>query len=112
MRKKTACFGWYGKVVPIWFDRPKPKLVNWPLAKILRRHGDAETGFKVKRFRDFGSEIRLRPWSARVRTWGLRIIFQTLNSKHLPFNAEPCTLDSKPFARNPKSETPKIYSDH
>jgi hypothetical protein len=56
-------------------------------------------GFKVKRFRDFGSEIRLRPWSARVRTWGLRIIFQTLNSKHLPFNAEPCTLDSKPFAQ-------------
>jgi len=43
MRKKTACFGWY---VSIWFDRPKPKLVNWPLAKVLQRHGDAETGFK------------------------------------------------------------------
>jgi len=46
MRKKTACFGWYGRVVSIWFDRPKSKIVNWPLAKVLQRHGDAETGFK------------------------------------------------------------------
>jgi|AntAceMinimDraft_1070359.scaffolds.fasta_scaffold28411_1 hypothetical protein len=45
MRKKTAYFGWY---VSIWFDRPKPNLVNWPLAKVLQRHGDAETGFKLE----------------------------------------------------------------
>jgi hypothetical protein len=26
MRNKTACFGWYGRAVSIWFDRPKSKL--------------------------------------------------------------------------------------
>jgi len=26
MRKKTACFGWYGRVISIWFDRPKSEL--------------------------------------------------------------------------------------
>ena len=25
----------------------KRSSVNWPLAKVLQRHGDAETGFKV-----------------------------------------------------------------
>jgi hypothetical protein len=26
MRNKTACFGWYGRAVSIWIDRPKAKL--------------------------------------------------------------------------------------
>jgi len=31
----------------------KRSSVNWPLAKVLQRHGDAETGFK-----DFGQRFR------------------------------------------------------
>ena len=49
IRNKTACFGWYGRAVSIWFDRPKEKLhqlVSGPNPSALHESCNAETGFK------------------------------------------------------------------
>jgi len=49
MRKKTACFGWYGRAVSIWFDRPKAKLrqlASGQNPSALHESCNAETGFK------------------------------------------------------------------
>jgi hypothetical protein len=46
MRKKTACIGWYGELFRSGSIDQNRSSVNWPLAKVLQRHGDAETGFK------------------------------------------------------------------
>jgi len=34
MRNKTACFGWDGRAVSIWFDRPKSKLRQMAFGQI------------------------------------------------------------------------------
>jgi|AntAceMinimDraft_12_1070368.scaffolds.fasta_scaffold283453_1 hypothetical protein len=55
MRKKTACSGWYGSCFDLVRSTKIEAPVNWPLAKILQRHGDAETGFKGLEVRVYGS---------------------------------------------------------
>jgi hypothetical protein len=48
MRNKTACFGWYGRAVSIWFDRPKSKLCQLASGQnpsALHYSCNAETGF-------------------------------------------------------------------
>jgi len=50
MRNKTACFGWYGRAVSIWFDRPKSKLrqlASGQNPSALHSSCNAETGFKL-----------------------------------------------------------------
>jgi len=45
MRKKAAGFGRYGELFRSGSIDQNRSSVNWPLAKVLQRHGDAETGF-------------------------------------------------------------------
>jgi hypothetical protein len=79
MRKKKACFGWSRDLFRSGSIDQNRSSANWPLPKILQRHGDAEIGFK---------EQAVNPV----------VVIETL----VPEFQEPETLKFKPQTSNPK----------
>jgi len=67
MRKKTACSGWYEELFRSGSIDQNRSSIHWPLAKVLQRHGDVETGFKRHMFEVYGP----RSGGRRYTIWRL-----------------------------------------